>query len=119
MRFNETSNAKIRDKTVIVVSPAIRKRRLSSMSVSAPEGTANRNIGRVDAVWTSDTISGLAFRFVMSHPEEALYIQVPMFDTRVTVQIIVNGLWRNATHAERAFGSAAAESLDLDTGFTA
>jgi hypothetical protein len=56
---------------------------------------------------------------VISQPQEALYIQVPMFDTSVTIQMTVNGLWRNATHAERAaFGSGAVESLDLGTDFT-
>ena len=55
----------------------------------------------------------------MSQPEDALYIQVPMFDTRVTVQMTVYGLWRKTTHAERAaLGSVAVESLDLDAVVT-
>jgi len=38
----------------------------------------------------------------MSQPLATLYIQPPMFDTTVAIQISVNALWRNGAHAEGA-----------------
>jgi len=62
------------------------------MSASAPAGIANRNIGRLFATYTIETISALASRLVMSRPEATLYIQPPMFETTVAIQITVNAL---------------------------
>src|SRR5450631_4005226 len=69
------------------------------MSTSAPAGIANRNIGRLLATCTIETVSGLGSRFVISQPEATLYIQPPMFETTVAVQITVNVRWRNGAHA--------------------
>src|ERR1700686_1209728 len=74
------------------------------MSMSAPAGIANRNIGRLLATCTMETVSGLGSRFVMSQPEATLYIQPPMFETTVAVQITVNVRWRNGAHAAVAAG---------------
>ena len=68
-------------------SPTMRNFRLSRMSASAPAGTANKNIGNVFATCTSDTMSGSGLRLVISQPDAALYIQPPMFETTVAVQI--------------------------------
>ena len=57
------------------------------MSVIAPAGRANRNIGRLVATCTSDTSSGSVVRFVMSHAAAALYIQPPTLATTVAVQM--------------------------------
>jgi hypothetical protein len=67
---------------VRISSPRIR-RRLSTMSASAPAGNANRKSGRLLATWTSETMSGLGLRLVISQPDAALYIHVPMLETTV------------------------------------
>jgi hypothetical protein len=59
------------------------------MSVKAPAGNASRNIGKVEAACTSETSIGSGFRFVINHPEAALYIQVPMLETTLATQITV------------------------------
>jgi len=73
-------------------SPNSRNLRRSTISLSAPAGIASRNIGRLVATWTSDTVRGLESRLVMSQPEAAVDIQPPMFDTTVPIQMIVNVL---------------------------
>jgi hypothetical protein len=45
------------------------------MSTSAPAGIANRNIGRLFATCTIETMSGWGSRLVMSQPEATLDIQ--------------------------------------------
>lgn len=79
------------------------------MSASTPAGSAKRNMGRLDATWISDTVIGLASRPVISQPDAALYIQVPMFETTVAVHMIAKVRWRNADQkdwlADRSFGS--------------
>ena len=52
----------------------------------------------------------------MSQPDATLYIQPPMFETTVAVQISANARLRNGAHAEPAAGDgagAAGESLAL------
>ena len=56
-----------------------------SKGLGAPAGSANRNSGRLVATWTRETISGLGSRLVMSHPEAALFIQEPTFETTVAI----------------------------------
>jgi hypothetical protein len=85
----EASAAKIAETIVIKISKTMIKRRLSMMSASAPAGTANRNIGRAFAAWTSDTVKGVASRPVINQLEEALYIQPPMFETTVAIHSMV------------------------------
>src|SRR5271168_3187121 len=87
---SQTIAAYIAEKTVIIISATMRNFLLSMMSASAPAGTANRNIGRVVATCTSDTTSGSASRLVISHPDAALYIQPPTFETTVAVQTTAN-----------------------------
>jgi len=71
---------------VIAVSERIRNRRRSTMSASAPAGMANRNIGNDVATCTIATMNGSGLRLVISHPDAALYIQLPIFETTVAVQ---------------------------------
>src|SRR3984957_15909993 len=59
---------------------------------------ANRNIGRLLATCTSETVSGSGSRLVMSQPEATLYIQPPTFDTTVAPQMTAKILWRNGAH---------------------
>ena len=74
------------------------------MSASAPAGSANRNIGRLVATWTSETISGSGSRPVISQPDAAVYIQVPMLETTVAVHSTVKVGWRNGLHADTGRG---------------
>jgi len=55
-------------------SPAMRNLRRFTISASAPAGSARRTIGKLTAAWTSDTTTGEGSRFVINHPEAALYI---------------------------------------------
>ncbi|HMH28362.1 MAG TPA: hypothetical protein VK580_07240 [Steroidobacteraceae bacterium] len=53
---------------------------------------ANRNIGRLFATWTIETMNAFELRLVMSQPEATLDIQPPMFETTVAIQMTVNAL---------------------------
>jgi hypothetical protein len=57
-------------------------RRRSTISASAPAGSAKSRIGRLDAVWISATISGEADNEVISQAAPTFCIQVPMLETR-------------------------------------
>jgi hypothetical protein len=59
-------------------------------------------MGREVATWTIDTIRGSALKLVMSQPDAALYIQVPMFDTTVAVHITAKAAWPNGLHGDAA-----------------
>src|SRR5579862_7516262 len=100
MKCSQTSAAKAVEVRVTALSPMIKKRRRSTMSTSAPAGIANRNIGRLFATCTSETVSGSVSRLVMSQPEATLYIQPPIFDTTVAPQMTAKVLWRKGAHAE-------------------
>jgi hypothetical protein len=53
------------------------------MSASAPAGIANRNIGKVVATWTIETMNGSGLRSLISQPHAALYIQPPILEMTV------------------------------------
>jgi hypothetical protein len=90
-RWNQTTAANRQLAIVMQISPKIRNLRLSTMSTSAPAGMANRNTGSIAATCTSETISGAAARLVISHPQAAEYIQLPMFAASVAVQMTLKG----------------------------
>jgi hypothetical protein len=69
---------------------------------------ANRNIGRLLATCTMETMKGSGSRLVMSQPDATLYIQPPMFETTVAVQITANVRLRNGAHAVAAAVGGAA-----------
>ena len=94
-----TQTAKIADKIVVVLSATISKRRRSTMSVSAPAGIANRNIGRLFATCTSETSSGSVLSVVMNQPQAALYIHVPMLATTPAVHSTLNAGYLKGAHA--------------------
>src|SRR5665213_246222 len=75
-------------------------RRLSIMSASAPAGSANRNIGRLAATCTKDTIKGSELRLVMSQPAAALYIQLPKLVMMVAIQSALKTECRNGLHGD-------------------
>ena len=89
-RPSQTIAANTKEIAVYTISAAMRNLRLSTMSASAPAGNANRNIGRVVATCTIDTMNGSGLRLVISQPDAALYIQPPMFETTVAVHSTVN-----------------------------
>ena len=80
----------------------ISRRRLSMMSARAPAGRPSRNIGRLVATCTSDTISGSGSSPVISQPAAAFCIQVPMLETTVATQITVNAVCLNGLQEEVA-----------------
>jgi hypothetical protein len=59
-------------------------------------------MGSEVATWTIDTIKGSVLKLVMSQPDAALYIQVPMFDTTVAVHITAKAAWPNGFHGDIA-----------------
>src|SRR3984957_13981617 len=65
-------------------------RRASMMSVSAPAGRVSRNIGKVVATCTADTITGSGLRLVMSQFDEVSNIANPTFDAELAISMIVN-----------------------------
>jgi len=52
-------------------------------------------MGKLDATWTSDTISGSVSSSVMSQDAAELYIHVPTFATTVAVHSAAYAGWRN------------------------
>ena len=101
-RPGQTIAAKAAAVAVVRNSATIRNLRLSTMSAKAPAGSANRNIGNVVATCTIDTMNGSGLRLVISHPEAALYIQLPMLAMTVAVHKTENVVWRNGLHGEEA-----------------
>jgi len=81
------------------------------MSTIAPAGIANKNIGRLFATCTNETVSGSGSRLVMSQPEATLYIQPPIFDTTVALQMMAKVLWRNGAHAGAEGRAAPGDAL--------
>src|SRR6516164_566201 len=65
----EIAAANAIETSTIPASTTIRRRRGSTTSVSAPAGRVRRNIGRVVATCTAETILGLGLRLVISHAE--------------------------------------------------
>src|SRR4051812_21321404 len=104
IRSRPTSAANTVATIMIVVSARSKRRRLSTMSASAPAGSANRNIGRLVATCTSDTMRGSASRVVISHPAAELYIHVPTLAATVADQITAYVLCRNGLKGELVVG---------------
>jgi len=76
--FSETSNAKAAIKTAMPSEMKIRRRRASMMSASAPAGSVKRNIGKLPATCTRETMNGSALRLVISQPEAVSFIAMPI-----------------------------------------
>src|SRR5882724_2147944 len=97
---SQTRAAKTAAITVVATSTTIRNFRLSKISATAPAGSANRNIGSVVAACTSDTINGSGSRVVISQPDAALYIQVPILAMTVAVHNTVKVPRRNGAQGD-------------------
>src|SRR5579871_6416017 len=99
-RPSATRTANMAAITVLAASPAMRKRRRSTMSARAPAGIATRKIGRLAATCTRETMSGSGLSRVISQLDAAVYIQVPTLAAIVAVQITAKaGCW-NGPHGE-------------------
>src|ERR1700677_3962837 len=82
--------AKTIDIAVTAICAPISILRASMMSVSTPAGRVRRNIGRVVATWTVDTIIGSGLRLVMSQFDEVSNIANPTFDAELAISMTVN-----------------------------
>ena len=98
-------SATITDRLRLIV---IRRRRLSSLSARLPASRAKRNIGRVVAACTSDTIPGDGSSVVINQPAPTSCIQVPMFDIRPAVHSSANARKPNGDQGETAACSGTA-----------
>src|SRR5574337_638428 len=66
-------------------------RRASTMSVRTPAGSVRRNIGRVVATCTADTIIGSGLRLVISQLDAVSNIAIATFDNELATRMTVNG----------------------------
>ena len=78
----------------------IRSLRRSTMSASAPAGSANRNIGSAVAAPTSDTMIGDGSSTVISQAVPTLAIQAPTFATSVAVHTVRKAGTASGLHAD-------------------
>src|ERR1700733_6476261 len=110
-----TMVAKTIDIAVTASCAPINMRRASIMSVNAPAGRVRRNIGRVVATCTADTIIGSGLRLVMSQFDEVSNIANPTFDAELAISMTVNAkLPKTPQRQSPAVGASdlAVDSLD-------
>ena len=81
---------------------AIKRRRRSTMSASAPAGSASSINGKLSAASTSATIDGDDESDVISQPAPTSCIHVPIFETMVAIQRLRNSAFLSGLHAERS-----------------
>src|SRR5271166_2386461 len=74
---------------------AIRSRRGSTTSVSAPAGIVSRNIGAMVETCTADTIRGFGLRLVISQLEAVSNIAAPTADTELAIRMTVKATLAN------------------------
>src|ERR1700722_16681875 len=98
---------------VMKYSDPMRSRLRSTMSAKAPAGRANKNIGKLAATWTSETIKGSRSTVVISHAAAALYIQEPILEMTVAAQITAKALLRNGLHRGTGASTEAAFTVTL------
>src|SRR5277367_4315577 len=112
-RCNVTTAAKTTEIAVTASCAPIRSLRASMMSVSAPAGSVKRNIGRVVATWTADTIIGSGLRLVMSQFDDVSNIANPTFDAELAMSMTVNA--KLPKTPQRQSWPAGASDLTLDS----
>src|SRR6266404_5956543 len=86
----------------------IKSRRRSTMSASAPAGSASSISGKLSAASTSATIDGDDESDVISQPAPTSCIQVPMFETMVAIQRLRKSAILSGLHAECSGRASAA-----------
>src|SRR6185295_8104760 len=94
---------------------AISRRRRSTMSASAPAGSASSMTGMLSAASTSATSDGEEESEVISQPAPTSCIQVPTFDTIVAIHRLRNSVLRSGLQADEA-ARAEAESAGASDG---
>ena len=82
------------------------------MSAIAPAGNVSRNIGRVMAIWTADTINGSGLRLVMSQLEAVSNIASPMVDTALAMRMTVKAVFANRPQRDFLGGDASGSTMD-------
>src|SRR6478609_4790427 len=108
-----TTAAKTIDIAVTAIWAPISMRRASMMSVSAPAGSVRRNIGKVVATWTADTIMGSGLRLVMSQFDEVSNMAKPTFEAELAISMTVNAKLPKTPQARAAgMSDLAVDSLD-------
>src|SRR5438093_3198940 len=93
---------------------AMRSRRRSTMSATAPAGNASSIIGMLSAASTSATIDGEDESEVINQPAPTSCIQVPTFETIVAIHRLRKSAFRRGLQAEDTtrVGSGRAESIE-------
>src|SRR5579871_1106626 len=86
----DTATANPIETATMPACAAIRSRRGSTTSVIAPAGRVRRNIGRVVATCTAETVSGLGLRLVISQAEAVSNIAKAMLDSEVATRMTTN-----------------------------
>src|SRR6266545_413547 len=95
---------------------AIRSRRRSTMSASAPAGSASSITGKLSAASTSATTAGDEESDVISHPAPTSCIQVPMLETIVAIHRLRNSAVCSGLHGETAAADACDPGAGADCG---
>src|SRR5271154_4973289 len=86
----ETTAANAIEIATITDWAAIRSRRGSTTSVSAPAGRVKRKNGRVVATCTAETILGLGLRLVIIQAEPVSNIANPTLESEVATRMATN-----------------------------
>ena len=80
------------------------RRRRSSTSATAPEGSESRNMGRLVAAWTIATRVGDGLSVVIIHDAPTFWNQVPMFDATLAIHSQRKRACRSGLQVERGSG---------------
>src|ERR1700681_2892805 len=94
----------------------IRSRRRSTMSASAPAGSASSISGKLSAASTSATIDGDEESDVINQPAPTSCIHVPTFETIVAIQRPRKSAFESGLHGEAAVVDARAPGFTADCG---
>src|SRR6202158_3004728 len=92
----------------------IRSRRRSTMSASAPAGSASSISGKLSAASTSATIDGEDEREVINQPAPTSCIQVPTFETIVAIHRLRNSAVCSGAQAPGTARTAAGACVSVD-----
>src|SRR5438105_1087499 len=92
----------------------IRSRRRSTMSASAPAGSASSISGKLSAASTSATIDGEDESEVINQPAPTSCIQVPTFETIVAIHRLRNSAVRSGAQAPGIARMAAGACISGD-----
>ena len=76
-------------------------------------GNVSRNIGRVMAICTADTINGSGLRLVMSQLEAVSNIVSPMVDTALAMRMTVKAVFANRPQRDFLGGDASGWTMAL------